>query len=129
MTGGGRRTEISAGGPSTSPWLRSAMAPRGRFRASGPTTLTTLELAPPTAQAKKDVSTVTELLRALTGIAESPTQPRKTDAGDSATRLSSSPAPDVQVHLNCLIVAVRRHFGGCARVNSPLGSYVLALDG
>jgi hypothetical protein len=44
-------------------WLRPAMVPSRRFRASGPTTLTTQAPATPTAQAKKDVSTVTELVR------------------------------------------------------------------
>src|SRR5882672_1216711 len=62
MTEGDRRMEISAPGPLMFRWLRSATGRSGRFRASGPTTLSTPAPDTPTAQGKKDASTVTELL-------------------------------------------------------------------
>src|ERR1700756_151714 len=62
MTAAARKTEISAHGPSMFPWFRSAIVPSGKFRGSGPTTLTTQAPATPIAQGREDVSTVTELL-------------------------------------------------------------------
>jgi hypothetical protein len=48
------------------------MAPSGRFKENGPTTLTAPELVTPTAQAKEDVSTVTETSHELQITAKTP---------------------------------------------------------
>jgi len=63
MIAAAKRTAISALGPSMFPSSCSAMGPSGRFKGSGPITLTTREPATQTAQGREDVSTVTEVSR------------------------------------------------------------------
>jgi len=90
MIAAAKRTAISALGPSMFPSSRSAMVPSGRSKGSGPTTLTTRGLVTQTAQGRGDVSTVTELVGRLLGIAESRTERMHARAGDEEIGITKS---------------------------------------